>query len=95
MTSVHVIRRGASVAMAMLLALAAVTPAHADASDDYAACLIGKAAVALHKQDRKSGGTALEAAYKRCKEPKGISESELEGVGDFANTMVEAMASAL
>ena len=86
-------RHGAYLLTAISLALVPATYAHADDSDDYAACLIGRAAVGLHKQDRKDGSKALEAAHKRCKEPKGVSETELEGIGDFASTMVEAMAS--
>ncbi|WHA40147.1 hypothetical protein [Agrobacterium larrymoorei] len=70
----------------------ATIPAYADQSDDYVACLVGKAAVALHKQSRKDSGKALEIAYRRCKEPKGVSENELEGLSDYVSMQVDAMA---
>lgn len=66
--------------------------AHADKSDDYVACLIGRAATVLHKQKRSDTGKALAEAYKRCKEPKGLPENELEGISDYVNMQVEAMA---
>ncbi len=74
-------------------ALISATSAHADPGDDYVACLIGRAAVVLHKQDRKDSSKALEEAYKRCKDPKGIAETELEGIGDYVSMQVDAMAS--
>lgn len=79
----------------LFVLLLAVTPApaHADASDDYVACLVGRAAVALHKQDKKDSGKALEIAYRQCREPKGVSENELEGLSDYVSTLVDAMAS--
>lgn len=73
--------------------LVSATSAQADPGDDYVACLIGGAAIVLHKQDRKDSGKALEGAYKRCKEPKGIAENELEGISDYVALQVEAMAS--
>lgn len=66
--------------------------AHADKSDDYVACLVGKAATVLHKQKRPDTDKALAEAYKRCKEPKGLPENELEGISDYVNMQVEAMA---
>lgn len=80
------------IAVALTLSLTAAT-AHADQSDDYVACLIGRAAVALHKQAKKDGSKALETAYSRCKEPTGIQENELEGLADYVSTQVDAMAS--
>lgn len=78
--------------MAVVISLSAsAVPAYADKSDDYVACLVGRAAVALHKQSKKDSGKALETAYRQCKEPKGVPEAELEGLSDYANTMVEAM----
>lgn len=75
-----------------LPALIATNAAHADDADDYVACLIGRAAVAMHKQDRPDSGKALEIAYRQCTEPKDISGDELEGLADYVNTQVEAMA---
>lgn len=66
-------------------------PAYADQSDDYVACLVGRAAVALHKQAKKDSGKALEIAYRRCKEPKGMTETELEGLADYVSMQVDAM----
>ena len=78
--------------MAIVISLATTAiPVYADQSDDYVACLVGRAAVALHKQSKKDSGKALEIAYRQCKEPKGVPEAELEGLSDYANTMVEAM----
>jgi hypothetical protein len=68
-------------------------PAKADPSDDYVACLVGRAAVALHKQSKKDSGKALEIAHRQCREPKGLSENELEGLSDYVSTLVDAMAS--
>ncbi|CAN7506136.1 hypothetical protein [Neorhizobium sp. LjRoot104] len=78
---------------AILGVMLAATSAQADASDDYAACLIGRAAVTLHKQARKDSDKALEVAHQLCREPKGVSENELEGISDYASKMVEAMPS--
>lgn len=62
------------------------------ASDDYVACLIGRAAVALHAQTKGDVDKAQAAAYKVCK-PKGkIDEQEGEGISDFVNMMVTKMA---
>ena len=56
------------------------TPASADAVDDYVACLIGHAAVALHKQaEPKDGDKALEVAYGVCQEPKDLDETKPKG----------------
>lgn len=78
----------------VLLALATLMPtsAFADAGDNYVACLVGRAAVTLHGQAKKDSGKALEAAFKHCKEPKGIDETELEGISDYANMLVDRMA---
>lgn len=84
--------KGASIAIALFLGLFFVTSAHADAGDNYVACIVGRAAVALHAQTQKDSGKALEAAFKHCKEPKGIGETELEGISDYANMMVDRMA---
>jgi hypothetical protein len=82
---------------ACLLALTSLTlictsVAHADDADDYVACLIGRAAVAMHKQEKRDSGKALEVAYSQCTEPKDSSGGELEGLADYVNTHVEAMA---
>jgi hypothetical protein len=77
---------------AALLALLIATPALADANDDYAACLIGHAAVELHKQAVKDADAAQTAAYAVCSEPAGIEENEAEGLSDFVAMSVEALA---
>lgn len=80
--------------MAVLISLlTAAAPAHADQSDDYVACLVGRAAVALHKQNKKDSGKALEIAYRQCREPADLSENELEGLADYVSMQVDAMAS--
>lgn len=73
-------------------ALISTSVVHADDADDYVACLIGRAAVAMHKQERRDSSKALEIAYRQCAEPKDISGEELEGLADYVNTQVEAMA---
>lgn len=75
----------------LLLALLISTPALADVSDDYAACLIGKAAVELHKQAEKDADKARELAYAACAEPE-MDENEAEGLSDFVNDRIEALA---
>lgn len=77
----------------LLLGVISLPPiAHADKGDDYVACLVGKAATVLHKQKRPDTEKALAEAYKRCIEPKGLPENELEGISDYVNMQVEAMA---
>ncbi len=75
----------------MALILGGTGSARADSADDYVSCLIGRAGVAIHKQEKRDSGKALEVAYKQCKEPKGITEEELEGISDYVNMQVEAM----
>ncbi len=62
-------------------------------ADDYVACLVGRAAVALHAQgNKKDSAAAMGEAYKRCKEPKGLGENEAEGIRDYFNMMLISMA---
>lgn len=70
------------------------TPAFADAADDYVACLVGQSAVALHDQgDKKDADAAQEIAFAKCPEPTGISgETEIEGLLDYVNKSVQAIA---
>ncbi|UIY28319.1 hypothetical protein LZK73_15225 [Neorhizobium galegae] len=65
-------RLGTCMLIAVLLSSVIPTTGHADAGDDYVACLIGRAAVVLHKQAKKDSGKALEVVYKQCKQPKGL-----------------------
>lgn len=76
--------------IALLLASA---PALADANDDYAACLIGQSAVAL-QNGAPDADAAQASAHKLCKEPAGIAENEAEGLLDFVNSTVQAIAAA-
>jgi len=62
-----------------------------DPVDDYVACLIGKAAVAL-QHGAKDSTAAQTEAYKHCKEPKSLKDPETEGVSDYVNIMVMSMA---
>ena len=80
----------------LTLALAAF-PAFAGPTDDYVACLIGRSAVALQQQqgDKKDSSAAQVVAYKQCKEPKGIDENDAEGLSDYVNISVEAIAGRL
>jgi hypothetical protein len=76
----------------LIAALLFSTPALADAVDDYAACLIGQSAVAIHN-GAKDAEAAQEAAHGLCKEPVGIAENEAEGLLDYVNLVVEGIAS--
>jgi len=71
-----------------------VTPVSAnEAVDDYVACLIGQAAVALNKQvDQKDVAAALDTAYGKCKAPQSFGDAEPDGVEDFVVFMVEKLA---
>ena len=73
--------------------LTVARPAFADAADDYVACLIGRSAIALGRQERtKDAAKAQEVAYGQCAEPKDYGDAEPDGVVDFANMAVENMA---
>lgn len=76
----------------LIFVLMLSVPALASPADDYAACLIGQAAVALHK-GAKDADSAQEAAYAVCKEPK-LADNEAEGLSDFVNSQVQALAEA-
>lgn len=78
--------KSALVAAMLLMA----TPALADADDDYVACLIGRAAVALHSG--KDANAAQDMAYKACPAPPSTGDEADEGLDDYVNLMVERMA---
>jgi hypothetical protein len=68
-------------------------PVAADASDDYVACLIGRSAVALHRQTGKmDAAKAQQVAYRQRKSKQRLGSEEGEGASDFVNMMVERMA---
>ena len=77
----------------LFVVLISASSALADPTDDYVACVIGKAAVALQEQPngKKSSAAAQETAYANCKEPK-MDDQEGEGVSDYINIAVEAIA---
>lgn len=72
--------------------------AFASPNDDYVACLIGRAAVALLKQNppMTDAEAAQEVAYGFCPEPASIATDPngeaVESVSDYVNLMVERMA---
>ncbi|MEP9390417.1 hypothetical protein [Mesorhizobium sp. KR9-304] len=74
------------------------SPAFASPEDDYVACLIGRAAVALLKQNppMTNAEAAQEVAYGFCPEPASIGADPngeaVEGISDYVNLMVERMA---
>jgi hypothetical protein len=84
---------GAVRRVALVAAFVTVIPqiAYAEASDDYVACVIGKAVVNLHKGS--SHDDAVAKAWIAC-EPlnKEISENELEGISDFVYLTFEKLA---
>jgi hypothetical protein len=74
-------------------AVLVASPALADPIDDYVSCMIGQSAVALHAQPApKDSARAQEAAHKLCPEPASYGDDEPDGVGDFINLAVEAIA---
>lgn len=81
---------------ALLAALLLLSgPAVADTADDYVACLIGRAAVELGKQDGpKDAQKAQEVAYSQCPEPVMADDVEPDGISDYVNMSVEALAAA-
>lgn len=76
------------------LFLIAAEPAFADVADDYAACLIGQAAVALQAQpEKKDAQAAMEIAYDKCPEPKNLpADVEIDGLLDGVIYTVEKIA---
>lgn len=78
-----------------LLAAALMFPslAWADPAEDYVACLIGRSAIALDRQEgSKDPSKAQEVAYGQCPEPEDFGDSEPDGIEDFVNMAVENMA---
>src|SRR5690349_6715397 len=66
----------------------------ANQEDTYVACLVGQAAVGLHKTWPKCNiKTAEEFAFRSCNPPKNLSQESIEGIGDYANMMISQMAS--
>ena len=59
--------------------------------DAYVACLIGQAAVALHR--RCDAKAAQAKAYQICKSPGRSNLEAVEGIGDYVNMKVTGMAS--
>jgi hypothetical protein len=82
--------------LAVLAVLGRFDSANAQAAtneDDYVACLIGQAALALHKQGPKKDATAAQTkAYSVCKLDGKLSNDSTEGIGDYVNMMVQKMA---
>jgi hypothetical protein len=82
--------------LAVLAVLGRFDSANAQASkneDDYVACLIGQAAVALHKQGPKKDAKAAQTkAYNVCNLVGQLSDDFIEGIGDYVNMMVQKMA---
>jgi hypothetical protein len=84
----------------ILVAAMLLSPMAAFASpdDDYVACLIGRSAVALLKQNppMEDASTAQEVAYGVCPEPESVSADPngeaAESISDYVNLMVERMA---
>lgn len=77
----------------IVLALLAPGPAWADAVDDYVACLIGRAAVALHAQGGEVDvDKALDVAYEACDEPADYGDAEPDGVDDMVLFTTEKIA---
>jgi len=58
--------------------------------DAYVACLIGQAAVALHKKCDAQAAQAT--AYKICKFRGRLTQEGIEGIGDYVNMKVDSMA---
>jgi hypothetical protein len=85
-------------ALFAILVLLSGQAAASQADDDYVACLIGQAAVALLQQNppMTDAEAAQEVAYGFCPEPASVSADPngeaVESVSDYVNLMVERMA---
>lgn len=79
---------------ALAIALLFTTPALADVADDYAACLIGQAAVALQVQpEKKDASAAMDVAFDKCPEPTNMPEDVvMDGLIDSVYFTVEKIA---
>lgn len=88
-------------AAALILALL-TGPAFANAEDDLIACMVGKAAVAMHGQNSTATAAqresakleALEIAFGACglEEANAEQEAVYDTVADYVNLMVARMA---
>lgn len=59
--------------------------------DSYAACLIGKATVALDNQKgRKNADRAIDSANNQCRRPWSLKqdEGEIEGIDDYVREVI-------
>ncbi len=74
----------------LIAALLLATPALASPEDDFIACLVGRAAVAL--QTEKDAEKAQQIAYDACEQPELAPDTELDGLEDYVALMVERMA---
>jgi hypothetical protein len=81
---------------ALIVALLFATPALASPEDDFIACLVGRSAVALQAQTGpKDSEAAQTVAYEHCPQPAAFAaDTEVDGIEDFVNMMVEQMAGA-
>ena len=79
---------------AILLAILLLTPvpAIAGTDDDYMACLIGWAGVAIANSDVQTADAALAIAYKTCPQPVLDEGTDLDGLEDMVRMAVEDMA---
>jgi hypothetical protein len=78
----------------LVVSLLFATPALASPEHDYIACLVGRSAVALSQQDGpKDAEKAQASAYELCEQPANFApNTELDGLEDYVNLMVERMA---
>lgn len=77
----------------VLLGLLAASPALASPEDDYVACLVGRAGVALINNAAKDADAAQAIAYAQCAQPDNMSpDVDLDGLEDMVNFMVIDMA---
>lgn len=77
------------------LLLIAASPAFADTADDYTACLVGQAAVALQKQETFTGDAraAFAVAMTKCPEPTNLpADIAIDGLIDEVVVIVEDIA---
>ena len=74
----------------LLVSVLFATPAFADATDDYVACLIGQSAVALN-HGANDAEAAQKFAYEVCKSPA-LDENIADGLSDYVNQMVQKLA---
>lgn len=79
--------------VAVLLGLLAASPALASPEDDYMACLIGRAGVALLNHAATDADGAQKIAFEQCPQPTDMApDTDLDGLEDMVYFAIVDMA---